>query len=225
MSRRTEPEWRILVTAKAPVPGLAKTRLAAAVGDRLAAELAAAALLDTLAVAAETVGARRCVLALAGELSDAVRVPEIVRALRDWTVLSQRGESFGARLAAAHADAGPGPLVQIGMDTPQVTPTLLTEVFDGLAEAEAVLGPATDGGWWALALRDPVAAAALVDVPMSTPTTHAHTWVALRARGLTVSGAAYLRDVDDAEDAAAVARGAPHTRFAQAWATVTAGSG
>ena len=43
----------VLVVAKAPVPGQAKTRLAASVGDRAAADIAAAALLDTLdAVAA-----------------------------------------------------------------------------------------------------------------------------------------------------------------------------
>ena len=38
----------LLVVAKAPVPGQAKTRLAATVGDRVAAQIAAAALLDTL---------------------------------------------------------------------------------------------------------------------------------------------------------------------------------
>ena len=46
----------VLVVAKAPVPGQAKTRLAAAVGDQAAADIAAAALLDTLdAVAAAPV--------------------------------------------------------------------------------------------------------------------------------------------------------------------------
>ena len=44
----------VLVVAKAPVPGAAKTRLAATVGDRNAAELAAAALLDTIDVCAQT---------------------------------------------------------------------------------------------------------------------------------------------------------------------------
>ncbi|MBV8177250.1 MAG: glycosyltransferase, partial [Mycobacterium sp.] len=60
----------LLVVAKAPVPGRAKTRLAATVGDQLAAEIAAAALLDTLdAVAATPVATR--VVALTGELADA----------------------------------------------------------------------------------------------------------------------------------------------------------
>lgn len=60
----------LLVVAKAPEPGRAKTRLAAAVGERAAAEIAAAALLDTLdAVAAAPVAAR--VVALTGALISA----------------------------------------------------------------------------------------------------------------------------------------------------------
>ena len=60
----------LLVVAKAPEPGLAKTRLAATVGDRVAADIAAAALLDTLdAVAAAPVAAR--VVALTGDLDAA----------------------------------------------------------------------------------------------------------------------------------------------------------
>ena len=59
-----------LVVAKAPVPGLAKTRLAASIGDRAAADIAAAALLDTLdAVAAAPVQAR--VVAMTGDLDAA----------------------------------------------------------------------------------------------------------------------------------------------------------
>ncbi|EUA53292.1 hypothetical protein I550_4928 [Mycobacterium intracellulare 1956] len=65
----------LLVVAKAPEPGRAKTRLAASVGDRVAAEIAAAALLDTLdAVADAPVAAR--VVALTGT-SAAPRAPPI----------------------------------------------------------------------------------------------------------------------------------------------------
>ena len=84
----------------------------------------------------------------------------------------QRGDTFGERLARAHADAaGAGPTVQIGMDTPQVTPADLGVIARAAYEGDAVLGPATDGGWWVLALSDPAAARVLVDVEMSRPDT------------------------------------------------------
>ena len=207
----------VLVTAKAPVPGQAKTRLAATVGDSAAADLAAAALLDTLAAAEAAAGREHRMVALAGHLRLSARAEHLDRALRDWRVVPQRGEGFDHRLAAAHADAGPGPVVQVGMDTPQLTAAHLQAVADGLLVDDAVLGPAPDGGWWVLGLRDPVHAEALVGVPMSVPHTYADTRAALLGRGLSVGTTATLRDVDDAADAEAVASAAPGTRFARAW--------
>jgi glycosyltransferase A (GT-A) superfamily protein (DUF2064 family) len=208
---------RVLVVAKAPVEGVAKTRLAADVGARTAAGLAAAALLDVLAAAESAVGRSACHLSLAGDLRDAVRGPEIVRAVRGWTVHRQEGDTFAERLAHAHRSAGPGPLVQVGMDTPQASPDQLAGLLAGLDAADAVLAPATDGGWWALALREPRHADALVDVAMSTPRTGEDTRSALEAQGLSVAGGPPLVDVDTVEDARAVATAAPGTRFAAAW--------
>lgn len=208
------PTWTALVVAKAPVAGLAKTRLAAGVGDRVAADLAAAALLDTLAAAS---AAPRCVVALTGDLDAAERAPEIRRALGGCVVVGQRGEGLDERLAHAHLDAGPGPVVQVGMDTPQVSPSLLDEVASGLADHDAVLGRADDGGWWVLALRDPRQASALVGVPMSTPTTYDDTLAALRAAGLDVAACVELTDVDTVADADQVAAASPRLLFAETW--------
>lgn len=97
----------LLVVAKAPEPGRAKTRLAATVGDRVAAEIAAAALLDTLdAVAAAPIAGR--VVALTGDLDAAARSAEIRGRLESFRVIPQRGSDFGDRLANAHIDAGLG---------------------------------------------------------------------------------------------------------------------
>ncbi|WP_127480854.1 TIGR04282 family arsenosugar biosynthesis glycosyltransferase [Nocardioides pantholopis] len=212
---------RMLVVAKAPVPGQVKTRLGAAVGMAAAAEVAAAALLDTLAVCRRAVGAERCHLSLAGHLADATRADELARELVGWSVVPQRGRDFGDRLAHAHRGV-PGPVVQVGMDTPQVTEDLLLTVAAGLAEHDAVLGPAEDGGWWALALRDPARAAVLSGVPMSTPTTYADTRAALVADGCRVGTASALRDVDEVADGHLVAAQAPGSRFARAWSGVGA---
>jgi glycosyltransferase A (GT-A) superfamily protein (DUF2064 family) len=95
--------------------------------------------------------------------------------------------------------------VLVGLDTPQLTPAHLDALTDGLDDCGAVLGPAEDGGWWGLALRDPFDATALRDVPTSTPDTAQWTVKALRERGLSVSFGPVLRDVDTAADAWAVA--------------------
>lgn len=211
---------RALVVAKAPVAGQVKTRLGVVVGHQEAAGLAAAALLDTLEACATAYGVEHCHLALAGDLAEAVGASDLLAAAHGWTVHAQRGEDFADRLVAAHADVaatGPGPVVQVGMDTPQLTPALLAATASGLDEHQAVLGPADDGGWWVLALRDPRDAAALAGVPMSTPQTHRATAAALVARGLSVGTTTVLCDVDEVGDADTVADLAPGTRFARSW--------
>jgi len=208
------------VVAKAPVPGEVKTRLAATVGGSAAAHLAAAALLDTMRACEAAF--ERCYLALSGDLEAAVDAAAIVEQCRHWRLLPQRGTSLSERLVNAHSDvgaeAGTG-VVQIGMDTPQVQPASLADVAEALGAHPAVLGPAEDGGWWLLGLRDARAGAALADVPMSTSATGSLTRAALERRGLTVAATVTLRDVDTVEDAVAVAASAPHTGFAARWRT------
>ncbi len=209
----------LLVVAKAPEPGRAKTRLAATVGDLLAAEIAAAALLDTLdAVAAAPVAKR--VVAMTGDLDAAAGADEIRQRLRSFTVIPQRGEDFADRLANAHADAGSGfdgyPVLQIGMDTPQVTAEVLTDCARRLLEAPAVLGPAHDGGWWVLGVAVPAMAECLRTVPMSQPDTGLLTYRALHDMGIGVYPAPVLADFDIADDVAAVREACgPASRFAK----------
>lgn len=214
----------VLVVAKAPVPGLAKTRLADAVGPDAAADIAAAALLDTLdAVAAAPVTAR--VVAMTGDLDVASRTHEIRSRLTDFTVIPQRGTDFADRLANAHADAvvaaGPQPVLQIGMDTPQVTSALIVRSADALLTAPAVLGLATDGGWWALGVHSPTDADVLRAVPMSRDDTGAITLRALRDTGINVIVIDELRDFDTVDDVPAVRSASPpDSRFARTTAGI-----
>jgi hypothetical protein len=210
----------VLVFAKAPVPGLAKTRLAAHIGVRAAAEVAAASMLDLL----QTLRAdrRRTVVALAGDLSESVRQPELRNALADCPVFAQVDGSFSERLAHAHRRAHelvPGPLLQVGMDTPQLDVALLHSAEDELATHHAVLGPAVDGGWWALGLHSASPATALLHVGMSTATTGADTEASLLDTGLVgdvVGRLDCLRDVDEWADAVEVAATVPGSHFAAA---------
>ncbi|GHE86236.1 TIGR04282 family arsenosugar biosynthesis glycosyltransferase [Streptomyces werraensis] len=202
----TAPEVTLLVIAKEPRPGRVKTRLTPPFTPDEAAALAEAALADTLDAVART-PARRRVLVLDG--APGPWLPAGVE------VVPQCAGGLDERLAGAFAGCD-GPALLIGMDTPQVTPELLTVDF---ADCDAWFGPAVDGGFWALGLADPDPHL-LRGVPMSTPRTGA----AQRRRldGLRVRDLPLLRDVDTARDAAAVADAAPDGRFAARLARLTA---
>jgi uncharacterized protein len=198
----------IVVIAKEPVPGLAKTRLTPPYSPGQAAALAAAALADTLETVVRTPAAGRT-LALAG--APGPWLPPGVR------VVPQRGAGLDERLAHAFADAYDGrPVVLIGMDTPQVTPALLARTAAALRRHDAVFGPATDGGFWLLGLRRPDPAL-LRGVPMSRPETGRIQLARLVNAGLGVAMLPALTDVDTAADVSRVARHVPAgSRFASA---------
>ena len=202
----------IIVMAKAPLPGRVKTRLGPPCTPEEAAALAEAALADTLRAALSTTGAARVVLALDGG--------------HGWwrdagaRVIAQRGKGLDERLAHAFADVG-GRSLLIGMDTPHVTPALLDDALATLDRdgVDAVLGPAADGGWWALGMRRPDARA-LLGVPMSTRWTGDQQRARLGSLGLRVELLPTLADVDDFATAVEVAAAAPHTEFAAAMAAL-----
>jgi glycosyltransferase A (GT-A) superfamily protein (DUF2064 family) len=198
----------VLVMAKSPVAGRVKTRLCPPCTPQEAADIAEAALADTLEAVAGC-GASRRIVALAGDPGP--WLPP------GFAVIPQRGAGLAARLANAWADAG-GPGIQIGMDTPQVTGGDLDDLLALVAPGQSVLGRACDGGWWVIGLPpmdqqiDP--AAVFTGIPMSTPVTGERQETRLRALGLTVHPAPVRRDIDTAEDLAAVAAEAPRTRTA-----------
>ena len=201
----------LLVIAKEPRPGRVKTRLTPPFTPEEAAALAEASLVDTLHVLLAT-PARRRVLVLDG--APGPWLPP------GFDVVPQCGGGLDERLAAAFAGCD-GPALLIGMDTPQVTPALLTVDF---ADCDAYFGPAEDGGFWALGLADPDPAL-LRGVPMSTPTTGAVQRARLTAAGLCVRDLPPLRDVDTAYDAELVAAEAPEGRFAKELARLRTGVG
>jgi len=203
----------LVVIAKSPVAGRVKTRLCPPLTPESAAAVAGAALADTLEVVRAT-PATRHVLSLSGVLAS---VPS------GFHVVPQRSGGLGDRLAGAFADAGeiaPGPVLLVGMDTPQLSVDLLSDALALLTTSAAVLGRSDDGGWWALGLQDVRHAAVLCDVPMSRCDTAALTLEALRRRGVGVAELPVLRDVDTIADATSVAAAAPTTRFARMLADV-----
>jgi glycosyltransferase A (GT-A) superfamily protein (DUF2064 family) len=196
----------LLIIAKEPRPGFAKTRLIPAFGPEGAAALARAALLDTFSAAARC-GADRVVVAFDGDPAGLVPA--------DFEVIGQRPGPFDERLAGAWADVG-GPGLQIGMDTPQVSATDLDDALAHLAapQTDAVLGPAADGGWWAIGLHDP-RPEVFLGIPMSTSATGGAQLRRLLSMGLVTDLLAVRRDVDTIDDVAAVADEHPDGRFAE----------
>lgn len=195
---------QVLVLAKAPVPGRVKTRLCPPLTPEGAAQVAEAALLDTLDCVRAVDVARR-VLVLDGDY-----------AADGFVVQPQRGGPMHERLAAAFDDAAHDdlPTLLIGMDTPQLRPALLTEALEALQADRSVLGLAPDGGWWTLGLQVPDGSL-LHGVPTSRADTGALQLARLRGRGLEPRLLPELRDVDAVDDARAAAALAPHGRFAR----------
>lgn len=196
----------VLVVAKAPIAGRVKTRLCPPCSAVEAAWVAEAALCDTLDAVAVSRADRR-LLVLDGE--PGAWLPE------DFEVVSQVPGDLGTRLDAAWSHVE-GPAVQIGMDTPQITGALLDDALGTLERgADAVLGPALDGGWWLVGLASTLRGV-FRGVPMSAADTGARQLERLRALGLDVTLLPTLRDMDTFADALAIAAQLPGSRTAHA---------
>lgn len=197
----------LTIVAKAPVPGRVKTRMLPSCSPTDAAELAAAALADTLETAVAS-AADQVQVALDGDPGE--WLPPGVR------VFGQCEGTLGERLAHIWEVIG-APGLQIGMDTPQLVVADLDDALDRVTSvrADAVLGPAWDGGWWAIGFSRHCPGA-FGGVPMSRRDTGQRQLARLRELGLEVELLPTRRDADDVDDALAVAAERPGTRFAYA---------
>ena len=199
----------LVVLAKQPLPGRSKTRLQAGFTAFEAAQLAAAALDDTLA-AVRRARVERRILAFDGDATGYCH---------SFDVVPQPTGLMTERLAAAmKATRESGPTLLVGMDTPQVTPSLLEADFSGV---DALLGLSDDGGYWAIGLCDVDPDPVFEGVPMSTSATGAAQLARLLDLGLRVRLLPPLRDVDLPDDAEAVAYAYPHLGFSAKYRDLT----
>ncbi|MET3919110.1 DUF2064 domain-containing protein [Arthrobacter sp. UYEF20] len=200
-------ELSVAVIAKECVPGKVKTRLSPPLTPEAAAALAQLSLSRTLDTVRH-LRARHRILVIDG-------TPNAHDAAQ-FTVVPQAAGGLDERLAAI-CDAATGPLLIVGMDTPQLSTEhvapLLRDWSSDAPRHEAWLGLATDGGFWALALRRPDGAL-IRGVPMSTETTGAEQLARLAAAGLSVGMLPELRDMDHFSDALQIAAEIPGTDFA-----------
>jgi glycosyltransferase A (GT-A) superfamily protein (DUF2064 family) len=194
----------LILIAKETIPGRVKTRLHPPLSLEQAAVLAAASITDTLAAIAPLPATRRVLL------FDGVNAPA---GSDDYEVVPQVSGDLDERLAAIF-DESDGPTILIGMDTPQVTAADLAPAFsDWPSDVDAFFGPASDGGFWALGMREP-RGDLIRGVPMSRDDTGRRQLQRLVDAGLAVGMLPELRDVDTIFDALAVAAIAPSGTFA-----------
>jgi hypothetical protein len=194
--------------AKPPRAGHVKTRLAAAIGDAHAAALARAFFEDTWAAASSLPWAKAV-------LATTEPSAEEWAGARIEPVWAQGGGDLGDRLERVlrRALRDTPTALAIGTDTPGLPPMLLSQARSALRDADAVLGPCEDGGFYLLGLRR-CPPGLLRDLPWSVAETFARALSRLRERGLRTAVIAPWFDVDRPVDLtclhALIARGELH---------------
>lgn len=202
---------RVLVIAKAPVPGRAKTRLVPPLTGLQAAELQRALLLDTLRACREEVDD---VAILHAEPAEA---PAFERFAPDTPLLLQEGRGLEDALGRTFArHTATGPVAIVSSDVPGLPPGSLARTFAALeGDADIVLGPAHDGGYWLIAMAEHHPEP-FREIPWSTPAVLGVTLARCGEAGLRAELLDVWRDLDTVVDLAFVCRtteelDAPHT--------------
>ena len=187
---------KLVLFAKAPVIGGAKTRLAAGIGKVEAWRRHRA----MTAALARRLQDRRwdVVLAVSPDRALRRRFPGV------WphhlARQPQGAGDLGVRQGRVFGQ-GRGWVCVIGTDAPDVARADIAEAFRALKRYDAVIGPAEDGGYWLLALRAPAPAGLFEAIRWSNAETRADLEVRLRAFGLgRIHHLRCLRDIDVAED-------------------------
>ena len=190
----------VAVMAKAPVAGLAKTRLIPLLGPMGAARAQRSFALQTLATArAASTGA----LSLWCAPDAAHRFFRALQRHHGVCTIAQPAGDLGHRMATAmehHFVREPHtPLLIVGTDCPALTPLHLQQAADALQKSDAVLIPAEDGGYVLIGLRRPLPEV-FREIDWSTPQVLTQTRERLRAAGATWHELAMLWDVDEPAD-------------------------
>lgn len=186
----------VVVLAKAPLPGLAKTRLAQTVGNEEAAALAHRLLTHTLATARDS----GLTASLCGSPAGHPLLVELAEQA-GLALTAQADGDLGQRLDAAIAQAlqANDAVLVIGSDCPGLTVQHLQEAARELASHDAVFYPALDGGYTLIGLRK-ISEGLFKDMPWSTSEVMPETLRRMAALGWRVWSGEPLADIDTAAD-------------------------
>ncbi|MFN2376013.1 MAG: TIGR04282 family arsenosugar biosynthesis glycosyltransferase [Candidatus Binatia bacterium] len=197
----------VFVMAKAPVPGLVKTRLCPPLTSSQASRLAEAFALDTIRklAAVAVAGGLEVRVALDGAGQGFGRGLEEEAARLGLPVEGQGQGDLGTRMeeVLGRGLATGRPTVLVGTDAPDLPGALVRSAFEALARVDAVLVPAADGGYVLVGARRPLPELFRIDAPWSSDGVFAATCEALRRAGYPFE---VLEGWDDVDDAAALGR-------------------
>ena len=198
----------VLVFAREPAAGRAKTRLIPLLGERGAAELYARLLAHTLREVAAIDRPELWRVACLEPPEALARAREFLP--EGFDVIAQACGDLGAKLVGAFATAferGAERAIALGTDCLDLTRERIAAALASLEEHDAVLGPALDGGYYLLGLSRRLAPdleRVFAKIPWSTEHTLDAQRAALRRVGVEPSLLEPLRDLDTPEDCAAL---------------------
>ena len=195
------PDTALVVMARYPQVGTTKTRLARAIGDEEAVHLYRAFLSDLAQRFAGQVCDLHWAYTPAGvDYQSFIRTlaPSLIHHMRSFP---QHGADLGARLHRVFRwtyQRGYKRTIVIGSDSPHIGLDIVARAREALDEADVVLGPADDGGYYLIAMRRPYDV--FQDIPMSTSIVM-HMTIELACRqGLRVCTLENSFDVDELPD-------------------------
>ncbi len=209
----------VAIMAKGPIAGRAKTRLIPLLGPEQAAGLYRQMLLDTVDLVAEALDGRGAISIVCPTTADQVVLQQLVPAWAQ-VIAHERGDlmaglNFGL---AYHTGHGCDQVILLDGDSPTLPADYLRAAFDALAEAQVVLGPTLDGGYYLIGACQPQPALFSWE-RLDGATVCRQTQARAEAGGARVALLSPWYDVDTAEDfdrlvdeLGARADGAPRTR-------------
>ena len=189
---------RIIIFAKAPQPGFAKTRLIPALGAEGAAELAQQMLSNTLfeALAADIGTVELCITPKIDDIAwQGIELPVGIE------ITGQGEGNLGERMARASERAIKNAelVLLIGTDCVEISATLLREAAQSLHEHDAVIHCTADGGYALLGLKR-YSAVLFSDMPWSTDAVASTTIARIGQLGWSLHVGQLLHDVDTPQD-------------------------
>lgn len=205
VTRHKAAEAALIIFGKAPIPGQVKTRLCPPLTPDEAATLHGSLVLD---VVERSRGLAKLDRVFACAPSRDHVFFKVLGERHGLALIDQVGDDLGSRMDRAFRDVfamGYQRILLVGTDVPALQASSLTQALGLLHNHDVVLGPALDGGYYLIGLKQPVPGL-FADIPWSTDRVCAATTSKAEALGLKTALLPPCRDLDTIDDLLALAK-------------------